>query len=174
LKSKNHDFVIGDRVCLKMIGKNKSTSRYDPVPFSITKINHSMITATRGKESKTRNCSFFIHHTIDSNVVKYRLLPKRVITDDISRSTVTTNSTLTTSRSQSLSHSATNIGYPEENLKDFEMIDLASPPLKHSEDNMNKFIQEREETNSNNHRRDEQNEETENDIENGEGEFLPI
>jgi hypothetical protein len=61
MKSKNHHFINGDRVCLKIIGKNKSTQRYDPVPFTITKINHSMITATRGKESKTRNCSFFIH-----------------------------------------------------------------------------------------------------------------
>jgi hypothetical protein len=157
---------------LKKYWKKQVNPRYDPVPFTITKINHSMITATRGKESKTRNSSFFIHHTVDTNGVKDRLLPKRVIIDDsISRSTVTTNSTLTTWRSQSLSHSVTNISYPEEHLKEFEIIDLASIPLKHSEDNLNEFIQEREEINSNNNRTDEQNEETEVGIKNEGGEL---
>jgi hypothetical protein len=56
-------------------------------------------------------------------------------------------------------------------LKDFEIIDLASTPLKHSVDNLNEFIQEREEINSNNNRTDEQNEETEVGIKNEGGEL---
>ena len=84
-----------------MIAKNKSMPKYDPVPFTITNINHSMITAIRGKEVKTRNSSFFIHYMPDSNmgsVRNDRLLPNRVITDhaiSTSTSTTTNHSTST-------------------------------------------------------------------------------
>ena len=41
LKSKNHSFIIGDRVYFKSAPSNKSTPRFDPEPYSIININGS-------------------------------------------------------------------------------------------------------------------------------------
>ena len=36
-------------------------SEYDPIPYNITYINHSLITASREDKTITRNISFFKH-----------------------------------------------------------------------------------------------------------------
>ena len=58
-KSKNHDFVIGDRVYVKSAPSNKSTPRFDPENYVIININGSMIEAERNDKKIVRNCSFF-------------------------------------------------------------------------------------------------------------------
>jgi hypothetical protein len=62
LKAKVHDFQIGDRVYVKSARGNKSTPRYDPETYSISKIKGSMIEAQRNGKIIVRNCSFFRKH----------------------------------------------------------------------------------------------------------------
>jgi hypothetical protein len=50
---------IGDSVALKLNRTTKSTPDWDPRPFVVVDRNHSMITAEREGETKTRNSSFF-------------------------------------------------------------------------------------------------------------------
>ena len=56
LKSKQHDLVIGDQVYVKSNPINKSTPRFDPEPYIITKIKGTMIEAQRRGQSIVRNC----------------------------------------------------------------------------------------------------------------------
>ena len=60
-KPKTINFKIGDTVLVKQDVKNKSMSKYDPIPYNITYINHSLITASREDKTITRNISFFKH-----------------------------------------------------------------------------------------------------------------
>ena len=64
---------------------NKSMAKYDPIPYRITYINHTLITASRENKTITRNISFFKHlRTIDDtqqplkvqNFEKSKLNPK--------------------------------------------------------------------------------------------------
>ena len=50
---------MGDAVLARQEKKNKLSSIFDPVPFKITAIKGSMITATRSSKTITRNSSFF-------------------------------------------------------------------------------------------------------------------
>ena len=54
-----HDIHIGDYVLVRQQKKNKLSSFYDGRPYTITDINHSMITAKRDNHTVTRNSSFF-------------------------------------------------------------------------------------------------------------------
>jgi len=54
-----HNLKLGDVVLVKIQKTNKFSSYYDPVPYKITNINGTMITATRPDKSITRNSSFF-------------------------------------------------------------------------------------------------------------------
>ena len=80
LKARNHKFQIGDRVLIRLTEGNKSTPKYDPHPYNITSIKGSMLTAKRGNETKTRNCSFFISTNGDWESKDIRLRPIPVIT----------------------------------------------------------------------------------------------
>ena len=55
----HHTFNIGDTVIVKVERKNKLSTFYDPIPYTITAINGSMITAERTDHTITRNCSWF-------------------------------------------------------------------------------------------------------------------
>ena len=50
---------IGDSVLVKAAKKDKSSPFYDPKPYQVTKINGTMISATRESHTITRNASFF-------------------------------------------------------------------------------------------------------------------
>ena len=49
----------GDLVLLKCKKENKLSLPYDPKPYKVIKICHSMITAQRGNRVVTRNITFF-------------------------------------------------------------------------------------------------------------------
>jgi len=55
------DFRIGDTVLVKQDKKNKLSTTFEHLPYSVTKINGSMITAIRLSDNRsvTRNSSFF-------------------------------------------------------------------------------------------------------------------
>ncbi|CAF1043728.1 unnamed protein product [Brachionus calyciflorus] len=55
----NIDYSIGDLVLVKRSQTNKTVSVFDPVPYAITSISGSMITAKRDNTFITRNISFF-------------------------------------------------------------------------------------------------------------------
>jgi len=61
--SKPHTFQIGDLVLLKQVKRNKTTTPFDPDPYHITGINHSMITVSRAGKSYARNSSLIQHFT---------------------------------------------------------------------------------------------------------------
>jgi len=50
---------LGDRVLVKTPKINKFSSHYDPVPYEVTNIKGSMITASRPGHTITRNIAFF-------------------------------------------------------------------------------------------------------------------
>ena len=54
-----HDLHIGDFVLVRQQKKIKLSSFYDSRPYSITDINHSMITGKGDNHTVTRNSSFF-------------------------------------------------------------------------------------------------------------------
>ena len=78
LKSKDHDFVIGDRVYVKSAPSNKSTPRFDPEHYSIINIKGSMIEAERNDKKIVRNCSFF-RKFYKERVIKDNLEPIPII-----------------------------------------------------------------------------------------------
>jgi len=59
---------IGDTVLVRQNRTNKLSSIYDPVPYKISEIKGSMITARRGRKEITRNSSFFkqLNSTVQS------------------------------------------------------------------------------------------------------------
>ena len=59
LNVSHHGFQIGDKVFVKQKLINKSTPRYDPLPFKIVEVLGSKISAQRGDDIIVRNCSFF-------------------------------------------------------------------------------------------------------------------
>jgi hypothetical protein len=84
-KPKTRHFQVGDTVLVKQEMTNKSMAKYDPIPYRITYINHTLITASRENKTITRNISFFKHlRTIDDtqqplkvqNFEKSKLNPK--------------------------------------------------------------------------------------------------
>jgi hypothetical protein len=91
LKTKPHNFQIDDKVYVKSNPGNKSTPRYDPEYFKITKINGSMIEAKREDKLITRNCSFF-RKLVDCKDFDERLFPIPIINPVINKTLVTTNS----------------------------------------------------------------------------------
>jgi len=54
-----HSFVIGDTVVLKWSRSSKYQTLFDPDCYTVSAIDHSMITATRHNHQVTRNSSFF-------------------------------------------------------------------------------------------------------------------
>ena len=50
---------LGDTVLVKQQRQNKLSSYYDPVPYTITAMNGSMVTASRKDKTIVRNSSFF-------------------------------------------------------------------------------------------------------------------
>ena len=58
-RAKPATFKVGDTVLVKQHKTNKFSTPFDSQPYTITKINGSMITAKRGDKSTTRNSSFF-------------------------------------------------------------------------------------------------------------------
>jgi hypothetical protein len=46
--------------------KNKAMSKYDPIPFTITYMNHALITAAREDKIITHNISFFKHFNLQN------------------------------------------------------------------------------------------------------------
>ena len=50
---------IGDTVLVRQRKHNKFSTRYDPKPYRITRINGTMVTASRPGHSITRNISFY-------------------------------------------------------------------------------------------------------------------
>lgn len=57
-KTLSHKFKIGDKVLCKQRKTNSLIPFYDPLPYTITAINESQITAKRNNTQITRNCSF--------------------------------------------------------------------------------------------------------------------
>ena len=53
------DYSIGDLVLVKRSQTNKTVSVFDPVPYAITSISGSMLSAKRDNTFITRNISFF-------------------------------------------------------------------------------------------------------------------
>ena len=57
-KAKPSEIQVGDIVMLKQKKQTKLSSKFDPVPFRITRIKGTMITVTRNGRYVTRNVSF--------------------------------------------------------------------------------------------------------------------
>ena len=57
--AKHIGLQIGDSVLVKAARKDKLSPFYDPKPYQVTKINGTMISATRESHTITRNASFF-------------------------------------------------------------------------------------------------------------------
>ena len=90
-KTKPHNFQIDEKVYVKSNPGNKSTPRYDPEYYKITKINGNMIEAKREDKSITRNCSFF-RKFVDWKDFDERLFPIPVINPVINKTPLTINS----------------------------------------------------------------------------------
>lgn len=56
---KSHKFTIGDEVLCKQKKINTLTPPFNPIPYTITQINGSKITAQNGEKQIIRNSSFF-------------------------------------------------------------------------------------------------------------------
>ena len=61
LHTKEHNFKVGEMVIAKQPKLNKSTTRFDPVPYKIMHINGNMIVAQNENRQLCRNASFFAH-----------------------------------------------------------------------------------------------------------------
>ena len=57
-KAKPSEIQVGDIVMLKQKKQTKLSSKFDPVPFCVTRIKGTMITVTRNGRYVTRNASF--------------------------------------------------------------------------------------------------------------------
>ena len=77
LKVTVSQFCVGDRVLLSNNNGpfNKSNPRFDPVHFTITHINGSMLTAQRSDKIVTRNSSFFKKIPIEEKDFKFEPIP---------------------------------------------------------------------------------------------------
>ena len=60
-KAKERTFNIGDTVLVKQQKKNKLSTRFNPNIYTVKHVKGTMITATSGTHSITRNVSFFKH-----------------------------------------------------------------------------------------------------------------
>ena len=60
-KPKTRHFQVEDTVLVKQDMAIKSMAKYDQIPYRITYINHTLITASRDNKTITRNISFFKH-----------------------------------------------------------------------------------------------------------------
>ena len=60
-KAKERTFNIGDTVLVKQQKKNKLSARFNPNIYTVKHVKGTMITATSGTHSITRNVSFFKH-----------------------------------------------------------------------------------------------------------------
>ena len=58
-KAKDVDIKVGDTVLVRQRKKNKWSTRFDPKPYSVSRVKGRMITATRPGHYITRNISFF-------------------------------------------------------------------------------------------------------------------
>ena len=59
--AKEWTFNIGDTVLVKQQKKNKLSTRFNPNIYTVKHVEGTMITATSGIRSITRNISFFKH-----------------------------------------------------------------------------------------------------------------
>ena len=57
-KAKPSEIQVGDTVLLKQKKQTKLSSKFDPVPFHVTRIKGTMIAVTRNGRYVTRNASF--------------------------------------------------------------------------------------------------------------------
>ena len=56
-RARNSEISIGSNVIVKQERRNKLTSRFDPKPLTVTKVNGTIVTAERKDYSITRNVS---------------------------------------------------------------------------------------------------------------------
>ena len=59
MRVKENNIVVGSMVLIKEDRKDKTTSFWDPSPFTVTSVKGSMVTAARPNKVTTLNCSFF-------------------------------------------------------------------------------------------------------------------
>jgi hypothetical protein len=67
MKAQEPCFKVGDSVLAKLAKINKTTPRWDNIPYSITSINGSMITVSRPDHQMTRNSSCFKEYIFDDD-----------------------------------------------------------------------------------------------------------
>ena len=65
---KQSEITIGDSVLCQQQKQNKLTTRFNPVPFTVIKINGTRVTARNGNKFVTRNVSNF--KRISRNVIE--------------------------------------------------------------------------------------------------------
>jgi hypothetical protein len=129
LKTKPHNFQIDDHMYVKSNPTNKSTPRYDPEYFKITKINGNMIEAKREDKSIARNCSFF-RKFVDSKDFDERLFPIPVINHVVNKTPVNTNSP--TSSITGAAISTEYLNSPKEFLKETEQLNKQGEDEAHN------------------------------------------
>ena len=66
-KTKPHSFFIGQKVLLKQKQTNKTMTPFDPSPFSILKLNGSMVILTRDGKTYARNVALIQNYNAPEN-----------------------------------------------------------------------------------------------------------
>ena len=77
--AKERTFNIGDTVLVKQQKKNKLCTRFNPNIYTVKHVNGTMITATCGIYSITRNISFFKHFNANNTKTQFILVMMRKI-----------------------------------------------------------------------------------------------
>ena len=62
LRTKDHSFKVGDIVIAKQRKLNKSSTKFDPTPYTIIKVKGNMIVGQNENRQLCRNASFFAHY----------------------------------------------------------------------------------------------------------------
>ena len=86
-RTKQSNFQVGDTVLVKVPKANKLSTNFDPLPYEITEIKGTRITAKRNGHYIVRNASFFkkiaVEHMADSDNDEYmnskKTLPEKQV-----------------------------------------------------------------------------------------------